>query len=152
MPNSEQFNQYNEKTGTKDFLLGAFIGGVVGACTALWFSSKSGTAFCETVNNKTESLKEKTGSLPIKVSELAEMTKEKTSSLTQSLARHSNEAISKIKGKKEEHPEEELYFNPIELTDSETGTESFNKNSGSIQKMLEETKKAFDETEQKLNY
>ncbi len=152
MPNNEQFNQYNEKTGTKDFLLGAFIGGVIGACTALWFSPKSGSALRETVHSKTESLKEKTGSLPIKVSEFAEMTKEKTSSLSQSLARHSNEAISKITGKKEEHSEEELYFNPIELTDLETGTERFNKSSESIQKMLAETKKAFDETEEKLNH
>jgi gas vesicle protein len=100
-------NQYSssEKTGTKEFVFGAIIGGVIGAAAALWFSPKSGTAFRESVNNKTVELKEKASSLQTKVSDLK---------------------------KKSDEPKED--------------------SNDSIEKMLAETKKAFDETEEKLNH
>ncbi len=120
-------NENNGKTGTKDFLLGAVVGGVIGASAALWLSPKSRTALRETLNSQTTILKEKADTLQIKVTDLAQYTKEKTNSITKSLSQQSSEALAKIKGKGSE-------------VDSDP-----------VQKMLEETKKAFDETEQKLN-
>lgn len=133
-------HEETEKGNTKDFLLGAMIGGVIGAAAALWLSPKSGTALRESVTNQTAILKEKAGTLQLKekVSDIAQMTKEKTNTLTQTITQQSSEAIAKIKG-----------INRSE--DSEVSDEN-SEDMNSIQKMLEETKKAFDETEKKLNH
>lgn len=133
-------HEETEKGNTKDFLLGAMIGGVIGAAAALWLSPKSGTALRESVTNQTAILKEKAGTLQLKekVSDIAQMTKEKTNTLTQTITQQSSEAIAKIKG-----------INRSE--DSEVSDEN-SEEMDSIQKMLEETKKAFDETEKKLNH
>ncbi|MGJ7920397.1 YtxH domain-containing protein [Neobacillus sp. LXY-4] len=136
-------NENNEKTGTKEFLLGAIVGGVIGAVTALWLSPKSGTALRESVNDQTAVLKEKAGSLQVKVSDLAQKTKEKTSSLTQSITQQSSEAISKIRGKNTEEAGDNTEAIPAETP--------LTNNLNSIEQMLAETKKAFDETEKKLN-
>ncbi|AGK55233.1 general stress protein [Bacillus sp. 1NLA3E] len=120
-------NENNERTGTKDFLLGAMVGGVIGASAALWLSPKSRTALRETLNNQTTILKEKADTLQEKVTDLAQYTKEKTNTLTKSLSQQSSEALAKMKCK------------------------SSDTESDPVQRMLEETKKAFDETEQKLN-
>lgn len=133
-------HEETEKGNTKDFLLGAMIGGVIGAAAALWLSPKSGTALRESVTNQTAILKEKAGTLQIKekVSDIAQMTKEKTNTLTQTITQQSSEAIAKIKGINRSEDNEVLGENSEDMD--------------SIQKMLEETKKAFDETEKKLNH
>jgi gas vesicle protein len=130
---SNYLREDSEKSGTKDFLLGAMIGGVIGAAAALWFSPKSGNALRESVNNQTAVLKEKAGTIQLKVSDLAQLTKEKTNTLTQSISQQSSEALAKLKGKNQEE------------IDGHSGLDS-------IQQMLEETKKAFDDTEKKLNH
>ncbi|WP_318507970.1 YtxH domain-containing protein [Bacillus sp. T3] len=139
-------HEETDKGGTKDFLLGAMIGGVIGAAAALWLSPKSGTALRESVTNQTAVIKEKAGNLQLKekVSDIAQMTKEKTNTLTQTITQQSSEALAKIKGINRGAESEVLDENPNEITD--------NGGLDSIQKMLEETKKAFDETEKKLNH
>lgn len=133
-------HEEKEKTGTKDFLLGALVGGVVGAVTALWLSPKSGPALRESVTNQTAVLKEKAETL-------AQATKEKTTTLTHTISQQSAEAIAKLKGKTSEAGEDENELE--ELTSSPAYQEA---GYDSIQQMLEETKKAFDETEKKLNH
>lgn len=134
------FNEDNGKSGTKDFLLGAIVGGIVGAATALWLSPKSRTDICEAVNNKTANLREKADTLQEKVSDLAQITKNKTSSFTSTISNQSSELFSKIKGNNPKSDEENFLSNSV---DPEVDP---------IQKMLEETKKAFDETEIKFNH
>lgn len=133
-------HEEKEKFGTKDFLLGALIGGVVGAATALFLSPKSGPELRESVSNQTAVLKEK---IPSKVTDLAQATKEKTSSLTHTISQQSSEAIAKLRGKKGEADE---------LEELQSDSEFHQAGYDSIQQMLEETKKAFDETEKKLNH
>jgi gas vesicle protein len=128
-------NYREEKTGTKSFILGAFIGGVVGAACALLFSPKSGPALRDSLKNQTAALKEKAAPLQGKVTDLAQSTKEKTKTLTETIAKQSSEAMSKLRKK-----------NQAEQDEAQTVTLD------SIQQMLEETKKAFDETEKKLNH
>ncbi|WP_147532647.1 YtxH domain-containing protein [Bacillus marasmi] len=144
---SNYLHEEKEKNGTKDFLLGALIGGVVGAATALFLSPKSGPELRESVTNQTAVLKEKAVTIPSKVSDLAQATKEKTSTLTQTISQQSAEAIAKLRGKKSETTEELDEFEELEASAEfqQTGYDS-------IQQMLEETKKAFDETEKKLNH
>lgn len=133
-------HEEKEKTGTKDFLLGALVGGVVGAVTALWLSPKSGPALRESVTNQTAVLKEKAGTL-------AQATKEKTTTLTHTISQQSAEAIAKLKGKSPDATEEDK-----ELEELKASPEYQAAGYDSIQQMLEETKKAFDETEKKLNH
>lgn len=139
-------HEETEKSGTKDFLLGAMIGGVIGAAAALWLSPKSGTALRETVNTQTAVLKEKAGTIQLKqkVSDIAQRTKEKTNSLTQTLTQQSSEVLAKIKGNNHEDVSDGSNVDS-HIVDQNVGMDS-------IQKMLEETKKAFDETEKKLNH
>lgn len=140
-------HEEKEKNGTKDFLLGALIGGVVGAVTALWLSPKSGPALRESLTNQTTVLKEKAGTLQGKVSDLAHTTKEKTTTLTHTISQQSAEAIAKLKGKNSNASEEAEELEELKASPGyqEVGYDS-------IQHMLEETKKAFDETEKKLNH
>lgn len=88
-----------EKAGTKDFLLGALIGGVIGAAAALWFSPKSGTALRETVNNKTIELKEKASSLQTKVSELKKKSDEKNNDSIEKMLAETKKAFDETEQK-----------------------------------------------------
>jgi gas vesicle protein len=75
-------NENKEQTSTKDFLIGAILGGVVGAATALLLTPKSGQALRNDFNEQVDSLKNKTNHLKVIASkrgnELIAATKEKT--------------------------------------------------------------------------
>ncbi|WP_449621358.1 YtxH domain-containing protein [Robertmurraya sp. Marseille-Q9965] len=141
-------NQLNEKEenqlNTKDFLLGALIGGIVGAATALFLTPKSGKDIREELSQQAITLKEKTGYIREtalnKGTELAEVAKERSISLGQAVSKQSNELVSKVKA-----------LRPQTEESGDTGVASTSGNSD-IQRKLEETKKAFDETEQQLNH
>jgi len=143
----------NENTGSKEFLLGAIIGGLVGAATALFLAPKSGKEIRNDINIQAENLKGKTSQLydvaKVKGTELAEVAKEKSSTIGQAVTKQSNELLGKVKMIKpskadEVHEEDALVneddFSPVLSDDKE------------LQRKLEETKKAFDETESQLNY
>lgn len=143
----------NENTGSKEFLLGAIIGGLVGAATALFLAPKSGKEIRKDINIQADHLKGKTSQLydvaKVKGTELAEVAKEKSSTIGQVVTKQSNELISKVKtiksskadeGQEEDSLANEEDFSPLLSDDKE------------LQKKLEETKKAFDETEAQLNY
>jgi gas vesicle protein len=139
-------------SGSKDFLLGAIIGGLVGAATALFLAPKSGKEIRTELNAQAGSLKGKTSQLydvaKVKSTELAEVAKVKSSSIGQVVSKQSNDIMNKVKSIKPSKTSDEGYidlevegdFSPLLSNDKE------------LQKKLEETKRAFDETEAQLNH
>lgn len=148
MSNEEKFlqEQAEGSMNTKDFLIGALIGGIVGATTALLLAPKSGKELRQDLNDQTDYIKEKTGHLKQsalhKGSELAAAAKEKTSTLSHRVSEQSNEWVNKVKSlKKGETIDEEAVAMEEEvvlLTEEE------------IEQKLAETKQSFDETEAEL--
>ncbi len=146
----ENRQNVNETSGSKEFLMGAIIGGLVGAATALFLAPKSGKEMRTGLNTQAESLKGKTSQLydvaKTKSTELAEVAKVKSSSIGQAVSKQSNDMMSKVKLIKPESESEadlvvyEEDFSPVLSDDKE------------LQRKLEETKRAFDETESQLNH
>lgn len=145
----ENRQNVNETSGSKEFLMGAIIGGLVGAATALFLAPKSGKEMRTELNMQAESLKGKTSQLydvaKTKSTELAEVAKIKSSSIGQAVSKQSNDMMSKVKLIKPETESEadvvyEDDFSPVLSDDKE------------LQRKLEETKRAFDETESQLNH
>ncbi|MBU8879760.1 YtxH domain-containing protein [Bacillus sp. FJAT-29790] len=138
-----------DSMNTKDFLIGALIGGMVGAAAALFLSPKSGREIRSNLNEQASVLKEKTGQFREtamnKGIELATVAKEKTNVLTQNVSKQSTEIVNKVKSIK-----------PNSGANRQTADSDFEKNHNTdydqeIQRRLEETKRAFDETEDKYN-
>lgn len=148
-----------ENINTKDFMIGALIGGMVGAPTALFLAPKSGKELQSDLSEKAAILKEKSGqyreTAMTKGTELANAPKEKTNVLTQTVTKQSNQLVNKVKSLKENgqasangtaEEEGEAINNEAFQTEGNAPV-----NDAEIQMKLEETKKAFDETEQKYN-
>ncbi|WP_026582535.1 YtxH domain-containing protein [Bacillus sp. J33] len=170
--NNQERNQFDvnqskseENINAKDFMIGALIGGMVGAATALFLAPKSGKELQSDLNEKAALLKEKSGQFRetamTKGSELASAAKEKTNALTQTVSKQSNELVNKVKSMKEVQNANGQAASGV-MEDAGSASESINDesfqtagnapvNDAEIQMKLEETKKAFDETEQKYN-
>lgn len=134
-----------ESINTKDFLIGALIGGIVGATTALFLAPKSGKELRSDINEQAIVLKEKTEQLretaKTKGTELAAVAKDKTNALTQTVSKQSTEFVNKVKNLRlGANSEEQAEEGQLVEDDSIV-------NEDDIQKKLEETKRAFDETE-----
>lgn len=134
-----------ENINTKDFLIGALIGGIIGATTALFLAPKSGKELRSDINEQAIVLKEKTDQLretaKTKGTELAAVAKDKTNALTQTVSKQSTEIVNKVKSLRTgAHSEDQ-----VEEIESEEVVSVANEDD--IQKKLEETKRAFDETE-----
>lgn len=145
----ENRQNVNETSGSKEFLMGAIIGGLVGAATALFLAPKSGKEIRTDLNTQAENLKGKTSQLydvaKTKSTELAEVAKVKSSSIGQAVTKQSSDIMSKVKLVKpaNDSVEDVVYeedFSPVLSDDKE------------LQRKLEETKRAFDETESQLNH
>ncbi|MEI2666639.1 YtxH domain-containing protein [Rossellomorea sp. LJF3] len=150
--NQNQTNDSNN-INSKDFMIGTLIGGIVGAAAALLMAPKSGKDLRHDINEKTVVLKEKTGqwkdSAVEKSNELAAVAKEKSSALTKSVQEQSNNVVGKLKTYRSNNSE--LQENNEELQAvSAVGTTPADETEDVNQK-LEETKKAFDETEKTYN-
>ena len=134
-----------ENINTKDFLIGALIGGIVGATTALFLAPKSGKELRSNINEQAIVLKEKTEQLretaKTKGTEIASVAKDKTNAFTQTVSKQSTELVNKVKNlKTTTHSEEPVIEVQLDEDDSDV-------NEDNVQKKLEETKRAFDETE-----
>jgi gas vesicle protein len=57
---SRELNQNKSEDSSSSFLLGALIGGLVGAAAAIFLAPKSGKEIRNTLNNQAGTLKEKT--------------------------------------------------------------------------------------------
>ena len=142
-------DQSNNHINTKDFLIGTLVGGIVGALTALFLAPKSGKELRGDLNDQAYLLREKTESLREtaieKSSEITSTVKDKTSALSKKVSEQSQGLVNKVKGIKadveDEQSEGENAVDQLFETDVNSD----------IQQKLEETKKAFDETESKIN-
>lgn len=139
----------NESSGGKDFLIGAIVGGIVGAATALFLAPKPGKELIQDLNQQAGILKEKgielSGTVQDKGTEYISIAKDKTGSLGRTVSKHSNDLMGKVKGLgKDEQQTENAVAAGAE-------NDPFQHEYDEIQRKLEETKKAFDETESKYN-
>lgn len=151
--------QNKNEESSNNFLLGALIGGMVGAATALLFAPKSGKELRNSLNNQTGSLKEKTIQLRENVLNKSSEIVNKTSSLSQDFVQQSTELLNKAKNMSKTNDDyegkSEIHYIPIHnLPEKVTNKNSFEDgtttNDSDIRKKLEEAKKAFDAEEFKV--
>ncbi|TDL34285.1 YtxH domain-containing protein [Jeotgalibacillus sp. S-D1] len=93
-----------KETNSKDFVVGALIGGAIGAATALFLAPKSGTELRQDLNTQTNLLKERSSEWKdqavTKGNELAATAKEKSAGITQTVQSQSNAIVEKVKSLK----------------------------------------------------
>jgi gas vesicle protein len=75
---SKENSQRNNEDSSSSFLLGAIVGGVVGAVAAMLLAPKSGQEIRSNINNQAETIKEKTIQLINKKKEADELLEEIT--------------------------------------------------------------------------
>ena len=153
---SREFNGKEEtKTNSRDFIVGAFLGALAGAAAALLFTPKSGRELRSTINGQTSSILDRTDELKDravnKSNEFASAAKEKANTVVHSMSQQSSELLKKVK--EQRHFNERDIEDPASTSkDEETQSRPYASTSEEIQRKLEETQKAFDETEMKLNH
>ena len=140
-------------SNSKDFVTGAIVGGLAGALAALLLAPKSGKELRGSLNEQTSSLKNKSV-------DLASVAKEKASGLKDTVSQQSSTIVNKVKDMKTkgenssqntEVDENELQEVPTSMAETSSMENTHTATGEEIQKKLEETQKAFDDTESKLN-
>jgi gas vesicle protein len=140
-------------SNSRDFVTGAIVGGLAGALAALLLAPKSGKELRGSLNEQTSSLKNKSA-------DLASVAKEKASGLKETVSQQSSTIVNKVKDmkNKNEDPsqntdgdEGELQEVPTSMAETSSMENTHTATGEEIQKKLEETQKAFDDTESKLN-
>ena len=101
-----------ESSGMKDFVVGAVVGGIIGAAVALLYAPKSGADLRSDVAKNASQLKEKSV-------ELSSVAKEKTVHLSTQLKDQSTQIVEKVKSKtsKSQSADEEEADVVVELLD-----------------------------------
>ncbi|MFS0864512.1 YtxH domain-containing protein [Fredinandcohnia sp. 179-A 10B2 NHS] len=118
------------KSNGSTFILGAIVGGIVGAATALVLAPKTGQELRQKLN------------------EQASIVKEKTNSFSKTLAEQSNQLLTKTKEPKE--PAIEEVFD--EVDNSEPGIQvEDSSNEQLFQEKLAEAQKALEDAENGLH-
>ncbi|MFP7299472.1 YtxH domain-containing protein [Neobacillus niacini] len=95
---SRELNQNKSEDSSSSFLLGALIGGLVGAAAAIFLAPKTGKDLRSTLNNQAETLKEKTVQLVKKTKSSQEDVEEEGHYIS----------IGELKSPKQETPVDEL--------------------------------------------
>ncbi|KIL46363.1 YtxH domain-containing protein [Jeotgalibacillus campisalis] len=94
-----------KESSSKEFILGAVIGGAIGAATALFLAPKSGTELRQDLNTQAGLLKERSyewkDQAVTKGNELASTAKEKSAGITQTVQTQSNSLVEKVKSLKD---------------------------------------------------
>lgn len=117
--------------GGKTFIIGTLVGSVVGAATALFLTPKSGQEMRQSLNDQ------------------ASVVKEKTSTISKTIADQSNQIMSKVKGSGTKNTEE---VEQPSIQQNNTGTSSSNtSNEQLFQVKLAEAQKALTDAESSLN-
>jgi len=155
---SRETNQNRNEESSNSFLLGALIGGVVGAAAALLLAPKSGKELRITLSNQAGSIMDKTGQFRENVMNKSNEFVSKTSSLSQGVVKQSTGLLNKVKGKAASTDEivegSELTYipihNPKENPRAKKSIEIKSLDSNEIRKKLEEAQKAFDEEESRV--
>ncbi|WP_428911294.1 YtxH domain-containing protein [Niallia sp. Krafla_26] len=144
--NNYDSDKRNDGIHAKDFVIGAVTGAIIGSLAALLFTPKSGRELRQNINHQAYTIKDKTDHLRSqamnKGSELSSTVKGKTNSISRKVSEQSIGLVNKVRKIK---PIEDDEANPVdELFGHDPNSE--------IQRKLDETKKAFDETENKLGH
>ncbi|WP_312469957.1 YtxH domain-containing protein [Neobacillus sp.] len=155
---SRETNQTRTEESSNSFLLGAIIGGVIGAAAALLLAPKSGKELRTSLTNQAGTIKDKSVLLRENVMNKSNGLVSKTTSLSQGLVQQSSELLNKVKGKKNTQDvvdeESEITYIPIsDPKEKKTSKKTIaigTIDSTSIRKKLEEAQKAFDEEESKV--
>lgn len=152
----QETNLSRKEESSNSFLLGALIGGVVGAVTALLLAPKPGKELRRSLSSQADSILDKTeqlrGNVLIKSNELVT----KTSSLSQGIVEQSTELINKVKGNSSNQSEngsnaESNYISIgnhkkiVVKKPADNGT----PDNDELRKKLSEAQKAFDDEESK---
>lgn len=87
----------SDEVNSKDFLIGALVGGIIGAAAALFLAPKSGAELRGDVSLQATNLKEKTV-------DLSSTAREKTSQLSTQLKEKSGPLVDKVKSIKSKTP------------------------------------------------
>lgn len=133
--------EIDQNVNTKDFLIGALIGGIVGAMTALLLAPKSGRELREDIHKQSHLLREKADYLKEsamdKGSELAALAKEKTGTITDLVSEQSQEWVAKMKS------------SPLEELEAEDGQadEDMEYTAEDIERKLADAKQSIEEAE-----
>lgn len=83
-------NNNSDSLNFKDFMIGAFFGGIVGASTALLFAPKTGKEMRQNIGDQTISLKEKGTTL-------AQKAKERSTDIAKTVSDQSNSVVNRVK-------------------------------------------------------
>ncbi|WP_057913264.1 YtxH domain-containing protein [Peribacillus muralis] len=174
------YEDERDSINSKDFMIGALIGGMIGAATALFMAPKTGKELRNDFNEQAKNITEKTEKLRQTAMEkgtvLADTAKEKTTSVTEIVSNKSSDIVNKVKSLKSvkengdaaddttnssnkdidvtgtsDSPIVSVETNFVNGNDAENkpaDPTSGNKNTAKLK--LDEAKKAFDETENKL--
>lgn len=139
-----------DSINSKDFMIGALIGGIVGAAAALFLAPKSGRELRSNINEGAKYLSDKTEKMRQtaveKGSEFAEVAKIKTSQLTDSVSKQSAVLKENVKNLRRKGSAED---NLIDLV-AEQSSLNETISSDEAKQILEETEQAFVETEKQL--
>ncbi|NHM30628.1 YtxH domain-containing protein [Neobacillus terrae] len=161
----ENNNQMKNESsmGSREFMVGAVIGGLVGAAAALFLAPKSGRELRDTINQQAGSVKEKTVQLKDNVvsksTDIVNMTKEKSASITQTVTQQKDNLLNKAKSltgseasENNQKETEYISINPAPVQESTTADfdDLTLADDTDVRRKLEEAKKALDEEESKL--
>lgn len=113
-------NQNNESNiNAKDFIIGTFVGGIVGAATALLLAPKSGKELRTNINDQAIVLKDKS-------TELASKAKDSSQSFAKTIQSSSSQVTSKVKDisekfrRNDDNVEDDLVDELDDVLDEET--------------------------------
>jgi len=139
-------NSNREKESSTGFVMGAVIGGVIGACAAWLFTSKQGKELRQTLTDQA-------GTIVDKTSPLRETVKSKTISLSHGIVQQSTGLLNKVKGTAEqEEGADASQATYISISEPQVKQTAKSKpvDSEQIRKKLAEAQKAFDVEESKV--
>lgn len=155
MKREQEVIHAQDSSSSKDFILGAVIGGIVGAATALFLAPKSGKDLLQDLNGHASVLKDKgvelTGSVKEKGTEFISIAKDKTGQLSNAVTKTSVDLKDKVKGTVTNLNPTNQDLEEMKEEAKDLSTSLKNNDYDEIQQKLEETKRAFDETESKYN-
>lgn len=149
--NGSMRDDNSNNSNSRDFVTGAIVGGLAGALAALLLAPKSGKELRGSLNEQSSTLKNKSV-------DLASVAKEKASGLKETVTQQSSNLVNKVKDMKNQNgtsssvsEEDQLQEVPTSMAETSSMDHTHTATGEEIQKKLEETQKAFDETENKLN-
>ena len=157
MPSREMNGKSGQDTSSRDFVIGAIVGAVAGAATALLLTPKSGKELRTSLNEQASGILEKSDQMKEKAmtksNELFTTAKDKASTLASTVSEQSAGLLNKVKGQQDIAEQGDSGTENLPVSMEETGsiTPVHTTTNEEIEQKLRETQKAFDETEQKLN-